>query len=65
MSFWCLYASYDVVWRNEVKWFSSNFCLKVGFSCLKTDLPSGMMTESETCLKIYKKRPRIENVQRL
>ena len=43
MSFWCLYASYDVVWRNEVKWFSSNFCLKVGFSCLKTDLPSGII----------------------
>ena len=43
MSLWCLYASYDVVWRNEVKWFSSNFCLKVGFSCLKTDLPSGII----------------------
>ena len=43
MSFWCLYASYDVVWRNEVKLFSSNFCLKVGFSCLKTDLPSGII----------------------
>ena len=43
MSHWCLYASYDVVWRNEVKWFSSNFCLKAGFSCLKTDLPSGII----------------------
>ena len=62
MSFWCLYASYDVVWRNEVKWFSSNFCLKVGFYCLKTDLASGMITESETRLKICEKRPRIENV---
>ena len=43
MSFWSLYASYDVVWRNKVKWFSSNFCSKVGFSCLKTDLPSAII----------------------
>ena len=43
MSSWYLYASYDGVWGNEVKWVSSNVCLKVGFSCLKTDLPSGII----------------------
>ena len=43
MSFWCLYASYDVVWPNKVKRFSSNVYSKVGFSCLKTEVPSGII----------------------
>ena len=42
--------------KSNCNWNRSNLsnCL----SCLKTDLPSGMMTESETCLKICKKGPR-------
>ena len=54
MSFWCLYASYDVVWRNEVKLFSSNFCMKVGFSCLKPIYLAGWWQNQTLALKYVK-----------